>query len=278
MIAIDWGGYDYDNLQVENALTLGGCELFISQLGGAGTPKLLKRAKAIGYPLTGGYYWNSALKSVVTQVDECSRLIDEVDPDIIILDFEHYWAKWQQYWDAIGGLLPWAEVERMNPQKISENGRLVSDGVYQRWKGKGFLDYSAQWYVNGYCPQASLWLKEKPFHVAAYPDYGLKPYSLTWDQIKAGKFMELKAGLQNVADYRPSMPAGMTDWDLWQYSSRIKAPGEYYAYDWNYFPGTVKEFRVKVGMDAATPPEIVPMVEERLTALETRVTALEARA
>lgn len=253
VLGCDWGGYDYDALQVESIASQAGCPLFISQLGGAGTPKLLKRARAAGM-ITGGYYWNSALNGAQFQIDAFSRLIEADKPDIIILDVEHWWADWSQYWDAIAGRLPWADVKRLDPGKISVNAQLVCEGINTRWKGKYYLNYSAQWFVNGYSPQCAGWMKNYPFHAAAYPDYGLSPYTLTWAQIGAGQFMEKRAGLQSITDYQPSMPTGMTEWDMWQYSSRIKVPGEYYAYDWNYFPGTLADLKRLIGM--ATEPTI----------------------
>ena len=268
---VDWGGYDYDAMQVENLASRAGCSFFISQAGGAGTPKLIKRAKNAGM-ITGTYYWNSALISAQAQIDAYSFLIDQDKPDIIILDFEHYWAKWDDYWAAIAGTIPWANVTRMSAQKISDNGQSVCEGIIKRWSGKYYLNYSADWFVSGYASPSTTWLKKYPFFVAAYPDYGVSPYSLTWDQIKSGKFMHLKSGLQNIADYRPTLPADITQWDLWQYSSRIKIPGEYYAYDWDLFNGSLDQLKAKCGLIS---PPTEPTVEERLTSLENRVTAIE---
>lgn len=266
VICIDWGGYDYDALQVENLFNKGGVNVFISQLGGVGTPKLLKRARDVGM-ITGGYCWNSALNSAQFQIDQFSKWIEAENPDIIILDVEHWWADWSQYWAAIAGTLPWADVKKLPPQKISDNAMLVCEGINTRWKGKYYMNYSAQWFVNGYAPQASAWLKNYPFHVAAYPDYGVAPYSLTWDQIKAGQFMEKRAGLQSIADYQPSMPTGMTAWTMWQYSSRIKVPGEYYAYDWNVYNGSLDDLKVLTGMKPAPAPAPVLTDKQKLDIL-----------
>jgi hypothetical protein len=253
VLSVDWGGYDYDALQVENLATKANCGAFISQLGGPGTSKLLKRARDAGM-ITGGYYWNSALNSVQFQLDQFSQWIDADNPDIIILDVEHWWAKWDQYWAAIAGTLPWAQVEKLAPQKISDNAQAVCEGMIKRYPNKYYLNYSAQWFVNGYSPQSAFWLKKYPFHVAAYPDYGMPPYTLPWDQIAAGKFMTVRSGLQTITDYQPSMPTGMVAWDMWQYSSRIKVPGEYYGYDWNYFPGTLDDLKEKCHISTTTPP------------------------
>lgn len=254
MIGIDWGGYDYDALKLEEARSQAGIDLFISQLGGAGTPKLIPRAKQLGY-ITGGYYWNSALNSVQFQVDQFSKWLEATPCDIIVLDVEHWWKDWAQYWAAIQDTLPWAQVEKLPPQKIYDNAVMVYDGMKARWAGKYFLNYSAQWFVNGYSPQLATNFKTKPFWVAAYPDYGLAPYTETWQEIGAGTMHAYHvSGDQQVQDWSPTMPTGMTDWALWQYSSRIKVPGEYYAYDWNYYPGTRHEFEVLAGLVPPLPP------------------------
>src|SRR5450759_2975382 len=96
---IDWGGYDY-NVQVE-ALAAHGYGLIISQATGLGTKKILARGRSAGM-LTGDYWWNSALNSVQYQIDTYSKAIeDEGSPEVLILDFEHWWKVWQEYWNAM---------------------------------------------------------------------------------------------------------------------------------------------------------------------------------
>ena len=73
-------------------------------------------------------------------------------------------------------------------------------------------------------------------------------------------------GEQVITDYRPSMPASINKWDIWQYSSRIKVPGEYYAYDFDYFPGTLDDLKRKCGI-AVGPIE--PTLEEKVNEMWT---------
>jgi hypothetical protein len=241
ILGIDWGGYDYDLRLAE--LRQAGVEYVISQAGGAGTPRILAEARELGYA-TGTYWWNQALISPQAQIDQFAQYIEADNPDFLIMDYEHWWKYWSQYWDAIGGVIPWSSVERLPAAQISENGRLVAEGIAARYPDKLFLVYTAAWFTNQYAPQSATWLKNYPLHVASYPDYGVDPYNLAWEEIRAGVIKVKYQGQvieQNIHDYQPTLPIGLTDWKMWQYSSRIKIPGAYYAYDWDLFDGTIEE-------------------------------------
>lgn len=155
------------------------------------------------------------------------------------------------------------------PLKISENGRLVCEGLVQRWAGKFYWNYSAKWFVDQYTPKAVGWLKQHPFWLASYYDNGMKPYWQTWDEIALGQFQHSIYGAQFAKDYTPTMPTGMEDVEpaLIQFSSRIKAPGEYYCYDWNFTPKTEAQFREMWLPNTGTiptpepPPVIEPPIE-----------------
>lgn len=254
----DWGGYDYDALQVENLRKLGGSDIFIIQYGGGGSEKLIRRAQADGQ-LTGLYAWQNALETVQGQADNFSRAIEQLNPDAIILDYEHWWKVWAEYWAAIGGKLPWDQVQKLPAEKISESGRLTAELIRQRWAGKYILVYTAKWFTSGYAPASSAWLRDYNLFVATYPDYGVKPYSCSWEQIRAGYLKALnRDGTvrdDNVASFTPDLPAGLTSWDAWQFSSRRIYPGESYAVDWIVFNMTPAQLLAKCGKGPEVEPE-----------------------
>ncbi len=257
---VDWGGYDYDALQVENMHRLGETDLFIIQWGGAGTDKLFKRARDDGQ-LTGLYHWQNALQTVQGQADAFSKEIERLNPDVVVVDYEHWWKVWDQYWDAIAGKIPWSKVEMMPPEKISESGRLTTELLAQRWApGKYFLVYTGAWFTTQYAPSSSLWLKNYPLFIASYPDYGIKPYPCTWDQIVSGYIKvqnrdKVTRHEDNVSNFSPGLPSGLTEWDAWQFSSRRIIPGEKYPMDWIVFNMTPEQLKAKCHKGPVVPPE-----------------------
>jgi hypothetical protein len=253
---IDWGGYDY-KLPLSDLQKLGDVQFVISQSGGAGTPAIIQGAKGLGM-ITGLYYWNSALVSVQAQIDQFSAQIDLLKPDMIILDHEHWWKSWEEYWQAIAGTIPWSQVQKLPPEKISENGRMVAEGIKLRWAGKYYMTYSSNWFIgiNGYSPSSPYWIKKYPYFPATYPDYGVPPYTLSWEDIRANKIFSKTYGLTPLTDYKPDLTVPITSWEVWQYSSRIKIPGEAYSYDWDVFNGTLDELKIKCGLIPAPPGEL----------------------
>jgi hypothetical protein len=264
----DWGGYDYDRFQVE-ALHENGAGLLISQATGPGTKKLLARARGVG-ELTGKYWWNSPIRGVQEQIDSYSKAIeDEGSPEVLVIDFEHWWRIWQQYWDASGkvkdaqgNVMTWDKVEKFEPKVISENGRLVTEGIVKRWKGKYILDYSAPWFTYQYCPMAVEWLKDYPYFGATYPDYGVGAYDRSWDQIKNGDILVKNVNKivvpDNLENYKVALPDPRIKAEMWQYSSCMRAPGEAWPYDWGRFLGNMDQLKAKCGLGPVPLPVPLP--------------------
>jgi len=256
-LGLDWGGYNQKiNLQ---GFWDAGARFVIFEQGPAddnGTPRLVQEARAIGY-LVGLYSWNAATLGVQWQVDEFSRQIDTYKPDFWAMDYEQWWASWN------GG----NPTGLISPQQISDNGQAVIEGMVRRWAGKYLLVYAPQWFVDGYSPQSVKWLVQHPNWAASGPDYGLLAYGLTWAQISALTVrkctnMTLKTyQTTTVANLAPALPAGLSAWDMWQYSSRIRTPNDATHYDYDVFAGSIDDLRAKCGLASATVP-VLPTRDE----------------
>jgi GH25 family lysozyme M1 (1,4-beta-N-acetylmuramidase) len=256
---LDWGGWD-EPIDLVGFRRNVGSAFFITQVG-SGTARLVPTAKNLGY-ITGLYWWNSALDSATWQIDTFSKAIDKYQPDLIAVDFEHYWADWRLYNEWIAGKITRDHVPLLPPNKISDNGAAVTAGLEKRWRGKYLLVYTAKWFTDDCAPMSVSWLRNYPLWVANYPDYGCVRYKLPWEQIADGSFhIKTTNGPveQNLKDWRPTLPAGLTNRDIWQYSSRIQPPSgspAYMGYDHNVYHGSIDSLRVKCGLQLPpVPPE-----------------------
>ena len=131
VLTVDWGGYKY-KVKLKELKEQAGCEIFISQAGGEGTPDLIKEAKDLGY-ITGTYGWQSALQTVQSQVDWFSALIEQDKPDFFMVDFEHFWASWAEHNEWVMGQRKIADVRRIPGQKISDSGQMTCEMMHKRW-------------------------------------------------------------------------------------------------------------------------------------------------
>ena len=203
-------------------------------------------------PVTGCFYWGDPCNSPEFDIAQISALINEENPDIVILDFEQWWSHWKKYDAACGGLIGWGDVPRFGPFSLSEHYRKVAQGIKAEFQNKKVLIYTSKPFVASWASPMSAWLHEfDGGFVASWPDYGKAVYYLDWEQIQAFP----------ATDCVPDLPAGWSTWVLWQTSSRIR-PKEYqndYAsgydhnYDWGVFNGTVNELLVWAGKPVADP-------------------------
>jgi len=95
-----------------------------------------------------------------------------------------------------------------------------------------------------------------------------------WDGTHYDYFASRPLWIANYEVAKPSIPTPWKTWTFWQYTSKgdgLKFGAESKDLDMDYYNGTIDEFRAAFGLVHT------PTVEERLTALEARVTALEGR-
>ena len=129
VLIVDWGGYDYP-VRIDD-LAKCGVKALLVQAGGAGTTKLISRAKSAGL-YTGLYWWNSALVPVKSQIDTFSKSVDALKPDFIVSDFEHWWASWTEYNDYLAGKRKAADVRKLSPAKMDSYGVSFAAGLRKK--------------------------------------------------------------------------------------------------------------------------------------------------
>lgn len=275
---IDWGAYvRWDGkviIPFARLVQLGLCHVFLCKGGqsGAGlsTKANLAAARSSGVLVTGCFYWCDPCNSVEIDLAMIDALIDQENPDIVILDIEQWWSSWAKYQDAIGGVIGWGDVPRFGPATLSEFYRKVAVGVAAAHPEKKVLIYTSRDFVNSWAPAMKNWLPQfDGGFVASWPDYGKGIYYLDWDAILA----------YPPDDAAPALPPGWTFWRMWQTSSRIRpieyqgdiASGFDHNYDWGEFNGTVDDLLAWLGLpplNPPAPPVTPPSIDDRVTALE----------
>lgn len=200
----------------------------------------------------GGYYWGDPVnyRRVQQQADAVRRAIDDIltanlHLGRVISDREQWWADWTKYNKALRGEIPWTQVPVLpEAQVVDFYGELERRVGFERQSS-----YSAKWYADRY--------PSLPYFgwAASYFDYGMQPYSVTWDG-----FAGILAG-RLTAPLLPVKHGGR--FELWQFSSRIFLPGVP-RIDLNVFNGGEDEYRTWFGLPQPSQP---PTDEEKLNIL-----------
>jgi hypothetical protein len=251
---IDWGSYVGYNGAIQlpwsdliNKANVGfavyrGCQEDIPN--GYSTQLNLNASRGAGVPINACYYWHYPYGSMSYWVDLYSKSIDVEKPDFISVDIE-------QYWDSNGTIV--------SQQQISDTAQALCEGLSGRYPEKQFVIYTRKGFPAEYSPMMSKWMgKFKCSWLAGWPDYGLKTYRLSWDQISSNQMREY-LGLDSSGNslwklidlddgWEPSLPDFWNDWFIWQYSSRILLPEGIsslydHQYDWNIFHGDLNQMK-----------------------------------
>lgn len=182
------------------------------------------------------YHWPDPGYSMRPQIDFVLAAIQKYLLDFWDEDVEQWWKKQAQYFAALKGQLPWSAVEKLPPEVILRQYLMFSDEVSRATE---LMLYSANWFVQTYCPTLTKKTTNLTSHIAEYFDYGNKYYRLTWEQFE---------NLLNFLQKPKQMLPGQTTWRMWQFSSRIILPGCDYPVDLNLMNGE----------DFTTPPPEIP--------------------
>lgn len=192
---------------------------------------------------TGAYHWPDPGASMQPQIDCVLKAVEKYKLDFWDADVEQWWASQGEYFAAINKQIPWSAVRKLDKRVINTQYAKFCAGIAPSTE---LLLYSANWFIQGYCPSLSTTAAQYGGHVAEYFDYGLKTYRVTWDQFYQ---------ILNKLTHPKQMLPGQKTWRLWQFSSRIILPGCNYPVDLNLING---EF--------GTPaPEIPPSNTEQKT-------------
>ena len=231
----DWGAYlsaTNEEAIPFNDLHEGGLLDFFITKGCQEVPyissiKNIAYARAAGVEVVGSYYWHFPVWSAQYQIDTYSAAIAKEKPDFIALDMEQTQGK-----------SSWA---------VSENARVVCDGLHKNFPDKKLFIYTSRDYINGFVPDANAWLNKWGRWIAYWPGpikTGAARY-LSFDEIKQ----------YPLPTWKPLLPLAWLGWDIWQ-DNNWAIPEGYgwpfdHQYDWNVFNGTLDQLKILCGMKPA---------------------------
>jgi hypothetical protein len=266
---LDWGSYlfwdksimfDWKTLHDKAGVE---CAIFkgneTNYAGSYSTVLNIEAARAI-LPVVGCYYWHDPSAAPSYLLDIYKKAIDREKPDFIMLDTE-------QAYDGYGN--------KIDPNRISDTGQALFEGLKAAYSQKKIGDYTRKDFVLSFSPPMLKWLPNTDGNWwAGGPDYGTNRYRLTYAQISANLSHRWIApwtadsfDTVDLSTWEPSLPAGITTWKFWQYSSRILLPaGEPVEYDhqedWSFFNGSLSDLQAWAGL-AVTPPVPSPLTWEQ---------------
>ncbi len=152
-----------------------------------------------GMPIA-AYHWIDPTRDAAKQVQETLSLIQSSGLPVLAVfpDFEQYWAKWDEWYKAIAGVISWSAVTRLGGQKLSDHARQVFEAFQA--SGMKTVGYTRASFVKEYAPQASQWIAKYPWWLAHYVSVGAQ--TLSWD--------EMKANVLPKVNFEPALPPSLT--------------------------------------------------------------------
>jgi hypothetical protein len=207
------------------------------------------KARAGGFKRLGLYQWVDPTLSVDYNVDKVLRYLSEIRVESVVMDIEHWWASWSEWWAAVEGRAPWSSVRRLSGQHISDHAHAVVQELIPRINMPLF-NYCGRWFINAYSPQLDDWIHDYPYINA---DYSGAPEgrTLTWEQIDQVA--------RNIGP-SPHMPPGKTEM-MRQFASKITVKEENVSFDMNVFFGSLEDFDRILAFDPDAEPPEEPLYE-----------------
>jgi len=248
-----------------------GVELVIikSSMGGGIDQRCLEHAKlarAAGLKV-GLYHWVDPIQDWDRQSGFFFQQIDAVEPEVLALDIEQWWANWYKWQKYIAGQLPNAEVPRTTSDKVIGSYIRVQSNVLDRYGSsipkKRVLSYTGRWYTQMF-QGLGIALSGDEIWIA---DYNLsrtiiesrfdgrvklsEEEFVTWyDEL----YQELEDG---VYDGVPLMPDhNQVPPRLWQVDSIVWPPGSSENLDLSIYNDTIEPFNE--WLDGDEEPEPTP--------------------
>lgn len=158
-----------------------------------------KALKNAGVPIA-VYHWVDPTRDANQQATQTLELIKNSGLPVLAIfaDFEQYWARWDEWYQAIAGTISWSRVSRMGGDKLSSHAKLVFDAF--KASGKKTVGYTRASFVKEYAPQAATWMPEYKWWMAHYVTVGAQ--TLTW--------AELKTNILPKVTFAPAIPSTLT--------------------------------------------------------------------
>lgn len=196
---------------------------------------------------TSVYHWHDPTLTVQKNLDQIELLDKTYNPDFWSEDIEQWWANWALWWEATLKKISWDKVPRVNPNTLNTHARNVFYGAKEILRKTAVL-YTAQWFINGYCPKMAEWVKDELLWLADYSQFGPALKYLNWEEIQ--KLPEVFTG---GARYKPK---GVEKELIHQFTDRLVCPGHRGSIDTNIFFGTEEDLAKLAGKQVDEPKPI----------------------
>jgi hypothetical protein len=151
-----------------------------------------------GMPIA-AYHWVDPTLDAEQQVENTLNMIraSELPVLTIFSDFEQYWSKWDEWYQAIKGQLAWNLVERFSSDRLSNHARQVFEGLAaSEWRIFGYTSAS---FIREYVPESVDWISTYRWWLAHHLDLGRQ--TITWADLQSRILPEVNCP--------PSLPPGI---------------------------------------------------------------------
>ena len=205
----------------------------------------LQEARQRGLPVI-GYWWVDPIFSAQHQINKIKSTMDMFGVKTIYLDFEQWWSDWTAYFNMLAGK---GNIVPIIPSSVlNKFYKSVYDGMSDRQIGI----YSADWFIDRYCPELRTWVFDKNYWDARY----MRWYDNSW---YLAKIKELGSNftIDKVSTFAER--AGIVRGIGRQFESLLPVNGLHKNLDWNVFTndGFSKMFGVDVDPEPIPEPEPV---------------------
>ena len=129
------------------------------------------------------YHWEDVTWSSSGQVKQTLDIVEGMDIVGVMLDWEHWWSSWGDWWQAIYKNIAWNAVRVASPSSISshaeETVRLLKEaGIY-------VFGYSSKNFIDTYvAPYSSNWINELDWVMAHYRYQPASAVDISWEELK----------------------------------------------------------------------------------------------
>ncbi len=161
-------------------------------------PKNGKAFADSGMPIA-VYHWIDPTINAEKQVENTLKIIRESGLPVLAIfaDFEHWWADWGEWYDAIWKRIAWNSVRIVNPGKLSSHAKDVFKGLEE--SQMKIFGYTRASFVHEYAPSAANWMHKYRWWLAHYITCDVQ--ILSWDA--------MKANILPLVDFSPALPPGV---------------------------------------------------------------------
>ena len=129
------------------------------------------------------YFWHDPIYDPIAQAKFFISLLYGKKISYIILDFEQFWADWTYWQQWQNGKITISQVPKISSDRLFNHFKTVLEYLENN-SGYNVVVYTADWFLDAFCPQAYEYLKNKFTHWADYSLFDKTKIKATWEQLE----------------------------------------------------------------------------------------------